>query len=58
MRNLLILAGFLGWFGLVAVLCLAHLWSVAVPLLALGFLAESIAHEAIGPRLDAAEDRS
>jgi hypothetical protein len=56
MRNLLILAGFLCWFGLVAVLCLAHLWAIATPLLAAGFLAESIAHEAIGPRLDA-EDK-
>jgi hypothetical protein len=57
MRNVLILAGFLDWFGLVALLCLARCWSVAVPLLALGLLAESIAHEAVGARLDLQEDQ-
>jgi hypothetical protein len=58
MRNVLILAAFLSWFAVVALLSLARLWQLALPLLALGFLAESIAHEALGGRLDLEEDRS
>jgi hypothetical protein len=58
MRNLLILALFLSWFALALVLCLAHCWAGAVPVLVLGFVAESVAHEAIGARLDLEEDRS
>jgi hypothetical protein len=58
MRNLFILAGFLGWFGLAAVLTLTRCWAGAVPVLVLGLLAESIAHEAFGGRLDLEEDRS
>ena len=56
MRNLLILAGFLGWFAVVALLALARCWVAVAPMLALGFLAESIAHEYLGARWDASED--
>ena len=56
MRNLLLVAGFLSWFALALVLCLARCWAGAVPVLVLGLLAESVAHEALGGRLDLEED--
>jgi hypothetical protein len=58
MRNVLILAGFLGWVAVALVLCLTRCWAGAVPVLVLGFLVESVAHEAFGGRLDLEEDRS
>ncbi len=54
MRNALIAFGLLGWFALVVFASLCRCWCVVVPLLALGGMVETFAHEAIGARLDAA----
>ncbi len=45
LRNLLIVAGLLGFLALVVLFALCRQWCVVVPLLALGGLLETLSHE-------------
>ncbi len=54
LRNAFLVAAVLVWLALVVVLSLARCWLAVAPLIALGGMVETFAHEAIGARLDAA----